>query len=97
MKRKLTKTMLDEMIRITILEVQQERTVKMQLRKKLKDWLDTLTTEERAIISRAFKKKSAMEMLRWCGMAQDAVSGKWDNEEFNRKKEIAKLNKQKSK
>ena len=97
MRRKLTKAMLDEMIRRTIIEVQQERTLIQDLRMKLKKWLDTLSPEEREIVRRTFKQKNAMEMLRWCGMAQDAVSGKWDNEAFNRKKELAKINKQQQK
>ena len=92
---KLTEAMLNRLIDETILEVKQEHTLLQGLRTKLRKWLETLSPEEQAIIRSTFRKKSAMEMLQWCGAASDRLSGKWDNEEFNRRKEIAKLNKKK--
>ncbi len=95
MKIKLTQEILNKIILEVKQEQQQKQSLLQSLRVKLRKWLDTLSPEEREIVHRTFRKKTATELLNWCGEAQDRLSGKWDNEQFNRKKEIAKLNKDK--
>ena len=95
MSIKLTEQMLNEIILEVIFEQQEKQSLLQSLRRKLRKWLNTLSPEEQELIRRTFRKKTATELLNWCGQAQDRLSGKWDNEQFNRKKEIAKLNRKK--
>ncbi len=92
---KITIKQLDRMIEETITEVREEQTMLQTVRKKLQSFLQSLSPEERGIIAGTFRKKTAGELLAWCGDANDLISGKRDNEEFDRKMKLAKHNKQK--
>lgn len=65
------------LIRVRIVEsVSLLKTVKL----KLKNWLNHLSPEERAIVVSSLQKPSADDLLDWCGDAKDKLDGKDDDE-----------------
>ena len=92
---KITIKQLDKIIESTIREVRKEQSLLKIVRKKLQSFLKSLSPPEQEIIVRTFRKKSVKELLAFCGEANDLISGKADDQEFDRKLKLAKHNKQK--
>ncbi len=92
---KITIKQLDLMIEETVREMREEQTMLQTVRRKLQSFLQSLSPEERGIIAGTFRKKTAGELLAWCGEANDLISGKADDQAFDRRLKLAKHNKQK--
>jgi hypothetical protein len=56
----------------------------LNVKRKLKKFLDQLSPQEREIISKALQRNkwSTQQLLNWCGDARDKLDGKDDDEKL---------------
>lgn len=62
----------------------------VSLKTKLRGFLATLTPDEKKILSRATRKPTLADRLKFCGTAKDMVDGRWNDEELKRQQFISK-------